>query len=355
MRPKRAATTLKAVAEEAGVSVAAVSKVLHGRGSSIRVGDKTAEHIKKVAADLHYVPNGLAQSLRTNRTRNVGLVFENFGAITDGRFYVELLDGVAQELFRHKYRLTILPEVDRKRPLDAVGNGLLDGVIWCKLPSSPDVVEILQRSPVPFVALHARPTEGHEAAAYVSCDNFGGAIEAVKKLADLGHKRVLFVHEKGEEKVPDATVRQAGFEEGCKQAGIPCGEGDIVTWSREMDEFEDWANGNRIHTAMVVWNERSAAAVLAQAALAGICVPDELSVVGFDSTPFAETTTPKLTCVRQPIREMAEAAVRLLLGQVEGKKPAEDIEFPSGLDIRESIAVAPGSPVEPLFEEEKTL
>lgn len=350
------AVTLKSVASAAGVSVAAVSKVLHGRGESIRVGEKTAEHIRKVAAELHYVPNGLAQSLRTNRTRNIGLVFENFGAITDGRFYVELLDGVAQELFKRKYRLTILPEVDRKRPLDSIGNGLLDGVIWCKLPQSSDVLEILRRSSVPFVALHARPTAGHEASAYVSCDNAGGARSALQHLMDLGHRRVLFVHEENEVDVPDAQARFTGFVSACRELGLPCSEEDSVVWSRDMREFEDWARSKPDHTALVVWNERSAAAVLEQAARVGMRVPDDLSVVGFDSTPFSETTTPKLTCVRQPIREMATEAVRLLLGRVEEDAQATDMEFPTTLDIRESTAMAPGSPVwTRLFEDEKNL
>lgn len=355
MTLKRAgATTLKAVAEQAGVSVAAVSKVLHGRGESIRVSEKTATHIQKVAADMHYVPNGLARSLRTNRTQNIGLVFENFGAITDGRFYVELLDGVAQELFRNKYRLTILPEVDRSRPLDAVGNGLLDGVIWCKLPQSADVLEILRRAPIPFVALHARPTEGHEATAYVSCDNAGGAAEAVRHLAGLGHDRILFVHEVHESDVPDAQVRFAGFVEGCRECGIQCGDEDVVVWSRGMGELGNWLKARPPHTALLVWNERSAAAVLERAAELGLSVPGDLSVVGFDSTPFAETTSPKLTCVRQPIRDMATAAVRLLLDQIESKSEAHDLEFSTGLDIRESTAAAPGSPVwTHLFKAEK--
>lgn len=353
--PKSSSVTLKEVAVKAGVSVAAVSKVLHGRGESIRVGKERAKLIREVANELHYVPNGLARSLRTNRTNTIGLVFENFGAITDGRFYVELLDGVAQELFKHKYRLTLLPEVDRDRPLDSVSDGLLDGVIWCKMPSSPDVVELLQHSTVPFVALHARPTEEHAAMAYVSCDNFGGAKIAVDHLVGLGHRRILFVHERFEEEVPDAQARFNGFVAACAAHGIDSSD-DVVTWSRDMHEFDDWVKSRPEYTALLVWNERSASEILSRAQALGVSVPGALSVVGFDSTPFSDTTQPPLTCIFQPIRQMAESAVRLLLAKILEDVPAKDIEFETRLDLRESTAQVPDSPVwANLFEDEKTL
>ncbi len=348
--------TLKEVADRAGVSVAAVSKVLHGRGESVRVGKEKAKIIKEVASEMQYVPNGLARSLRTNRTFNIGLVFENFGAITEGRFYVELLDGAAQELFKNKFRLTILPEVDRERPLDMVGDGLLDGVIWCKFPDSADVVEILHRSPVAFVALHARPTEDRAKMAYVSCDNFGGAKLAVQHLVEKGHRQILFVHESGEQFVPDAQARFSGFVEGCFENEIPCTEDNVVVWERDMNQFESWVRTKPEHTAMLVWNERSAAVILDRAKQLGISIPDQLSVIGFDSTPFSETTTPKLTCVHQPIREMAVAAVQLLINQINSQVPAIDKEFETRLDIRETTALAPASPVwTKLFEDEKKL
>src|ERR1700683_482595 len=106
------ATTLREVALEAGVSVPAVSKVLHGRGDSIRVSEEKAEAIRAAAERLKYTPNALARSLRCSRSPNVGLVFEHFGHIAAGPlYYVHLLDGIASELFKYHYRLTILPEV----------------------------------------------------------------------------------------------------------------------------------------------------------------------------------------------------------------------------------------------------
>lgn len=340
--PRSGFTTLKQVAERAGVSMTAVSAVLNGKKSSIRISPATAELIRKAAAELHFVPNGLARSLRTSRTNNVGLVFENFGAITEGRFYVELLDGVVQELFRNRYRLTILPEVDRNQPLNSLGNGVLDGVIWCKMPQSADVIAVLRRCPIPFVALHARPTDGHVAAAYVSADNYNGAKLAVRHLAELGHRRILFVLEASEAEVPDAQARLAGFLDGCAELGLPTNESDVRVWGNRMEETGEYLRSGPPHTAIIAWNERTAGLILERARADGWVVPRDFSVVGFDSTPYSEKTLPRLTCVHQPIREMASAAVRLLLARIEGGPEGQrDLEFPMTLDVRDSTAPPP--------------
>lgn len=338
---KSGSTTLKQVAERAGVSMAAVSAVLNSKKSSIRISPATAELIHQAAKDLHYVPNGLARSLRTNRTNNIGLVFENFGGITEGQFYVELLDGVAQELFKNKYRLTILPEVDRVQPINSLGNGLLDGVIWCKLPQSSDVIDILQRCTIPFVALHARPTEAHEAAAYISADNYGGAKLAVHHLHNLGHEKFLFVLETAEVDVPDAQARLAGFLDACDELGITVEDQDVRIWSRDLHEAISYFNSYPEHTAMITWNERTAGLLLDHAQSLNIEIPSQMSVVSFDSTSFSEKTTPRLTCIHQPIREMATAAVRTLLAQINGEPINHDFEYPTTLDVRDSTAEPP--------------
>lgn len=346
---KRNSSTLRQIAGEAGVSISAVSKVLNGRGKSVRVGSATAQNIREVAQRLNYVPNVLAQSLRMSRTRTVGLVFENFGSIADGpEFYVHLLDGVATELFKRHYRLMILPEIDRQHPLASVGDGRMDGVIWCKMPPERATIDQLQHSPVPFVALHAPPPEAPTDTVFISCDNAGGARLAVDHLVGLGHRRLMFVLERHEETTPDAQARLGGFLEACTSHGIDVQDEDVVTWSREADEFVHWHRKRGDQTAVFAWNERVASSILRRAAECRVSVPGELSVVGFDSTPFCDLTTPRLTAVRQPIRLMAGQAAHTLLDLIEGRMPSQyDQVFACTLDVRDSTGPVPNARANP--------
>ncbi len=339
--------TIKDVAAAAGVSITAVSKVLHGRGENIRVGKKTAASIREAAERLNYHPNALAQGLRTNRTHTVGLVFEKFGDISAGPlYYVHLLDGVAKELFSRHYRLTILPEVDDDDVAAALGDGRLDGVIWCKLPRHEGALNRLQASPIPIVAIAPPPATPHDIV-FVSCENEAGAGLAVHHLADLGHRHIGFVMETGETDTPDALARADGFLAAAAQRGLPVGPDDVLTWSRDALEFPEWWATAPKQTALLAWNERVAAAVLAQAAHAGVRVPEDLSVVGFDSTPFCDTTSPRLSAVRQPIREIARHATIALLDLIAGRQPMQYAwTFGCSFDVRESTAPPRFSPAD---------
>lgn len=332
--------TIKEVAKAAGVSSAAVSRVLHGRGGNIRVSEARAEQIRKAAADLQYVPNALARSLRINRTHTIGLLFENFSGIASGPLYiVSLLDGVARTIFPRHYRLTILSEFDHDNVFGSLGDGRLDGVIWCKMARDSRVLDQIRACPIPIVAMNG--IGGDDGAPYVAPDNRQGIELALDHLAELGHTRLLFVNEEEEDDAPDRIERREAFLDGTKRRGL-CGE--TVSWSWSLKEFADYRRAGGDHTAILGWSERCAAGILTQAAAFGLSVPEELSVVGFDSTAFCETTQPRLTAIRQPIHEMASCAAATLIDLIEGNAsdgsvpPPSSTLFPCTLDVRSSTA-----------------
>lgn len=341
-RPNKSAT-LKSVASEAGVSIAAASKVLHGRGKTIRVSEETAAGILAAAQRLNYVPNALARSMRMGKTRTIGLIFENFGRIAAGPlFYVEMFDGIAGELFPRGYRLTIFPEVDPTKPLACFMDGSVDGLIWCKMPEAPELTEQVKESPVPIVALNSRPPQSSDHVTYISCDNEGGTDLVAAHLAEIGHRRVLFAMETAEENTPDALSRLAGFQNACRRHRIPFSDEDVVVWDKAAAKVVDWAKSRPPHTAIFAWNEGFAAHVGRSLAMAGVRIPDDVSLVGFDSTQFCDTLIPPLTAVKQPIREMASYATRVLLEQVEGARHRRpDVVFPCSLDVRFSTGPRP--------------
>ena len=331
--------TLRDIAKEAGTSVASVSKVLHGGGASIRVGEKLASHIRQVASEMNYVPNVSARQFRTGRTNTIGLIFENFGSISAGPlYYVYLFDAVATALFKQHYRLTILPEVDANA-VDSLRNGLLDGVIWCKLNRSGTESDVLRQAAIPIVALNSGNVyEGTQVTSFV-CDNHQGSFLAVDHLADLGHKRILFVMEKGEDLTPDALARLEGFRTAMAQRGLRASAKDVVYWDREVCEFSDWWPHRGDITAIYAWNEGMAGSVLRHAKANGVSVPEELSVVGFDSTAYCDTTEPRLTAVKQPIFEMATMATEQLLAMLrDGTTQPSSTLFPCTFDVRGSTS-----------------
>ncbi len=332
------ATTIRDIATEAGVSVAAVSSVLHGGGSNIRVSAEKAARIREVAQKLNYVPNVVARNLRHGRTKNIGLVFENFGSISAGPlYYAYLFDGITSLLFKNHYRLTILPEVDTKNGHREIGNGQLDGLIWCKFVDDPATERMLTRANIPVVALNTLESNLPDKAVAITCDNDAGSELAVGHLFELGHRKIAFVKEIREEQTPDAIARQNGFVAAMQRRGLDVTEADFITWSFEATEFPLWWESKPAHTALYVWNEGQASRVLRRALNAGVDIPSQLSVVGFDSTEFCDSTTPPLTAVRQPIRHMAEAAAATLLKMIEGETPESlFVNFPVTLDVRGS-------------------
>jgi len=336
MRNSRPASTMKEVAIEAGVSIAAVSKVLHGKGKNIRISEDRAEEIRAAAKKLRYQPNALARSLRMSRTHTIGLIWENMAEIGEGPlYYVHLLDGVASELFRKHYRLTILPEIPHLATMNSLNDGRLDGVIWCKMPDTPAIREEMEHTPLQVVGLNA-PVPTHHLCPCVSCDNEEGAGLVVDHLVGLGHKHVLFAMDRGSEDTPDAVARLDGFNRALIRHGL---QPAIVYWDKFNPEVADWLATNPKETAIFAWYEGFAGRIMANAQSAGLEIPRDLSIVGFDSTLYCDSITPRLTAEKQPIKEMAQTAARILLDLIEGH-PLErnSYTFPCTLDVRESTS-----------------
>ena len=339
-------TTIREVALAAGVSRTAVSKVLHGKGDGVRVSPARAAAIRAAAERLNYKPNALARNLLTGRTHTIGLLFEHLSNISGGPlYYVHLFDGVASSVFNNEYRLTILPKLDHDNVLEILGDGQLEGIVWCKLTRDEEAIRIIHESPIPIVAMNAIAPEEPSEAVFVSCDNEGGMELAVAHLWDLGHRNFLYLYESEERNTPDCLSRLEGFEKALLKRTNNEYNGHAAEWDWDAETFGEWWLSKPKETAIICWTERFAGAILRQAAKHNISVPERLSVVGFDSTQYCETTSPRLTAVRQPIFDMAKCASETLLAMIRGVKPQRhSIIFPCTFDARDSTS-------EPLKEE----
>ena len=334
--------TMRDVAAKAGVSPVVVSRVLHGKAKSIRVSEATAERVREAAAELGYRCNIMARNFRAQQTFSIG-VLHGVGVTRPklehgSRYFAALMDGIVEGAFRHAYSVTLCPKLLGESPDDAMSDGRFDGLVWYSSVSSDESRQTLANCRVPLVLLHAHTSDFAGRHPSVICDNDQGIGLAIEHLATLGHRRIAFAMDVHPTNV-ESHGRLAAFRKHMESRGLACGDGDIleIGWSRT--EISDYFAHRRKHTAIVAHNETLAAEFLKRAVDFEVSIPDQLSVVGFDSTSFCDELQPRLTCVSQPLAAMGSKAIDCLIARIRGGEevPAETV-FNCGFDIRESTA-----------------
>jgi len=311
------------IALAAGVSKAAVSKVLHDASGSVRVSEERAAQIRALTREMGYIPNANVRILRRSRTHTVGVYFENLTGIASGPLdTVHLLDGVCQEVFGRHHRVTFLAELDQTGTIHSLGDGRLDGVIWSKVVRDADTARVIEECPLPIVALNAPKLAATSSAIVVRCDAAGGMEAAIEHLWNLGHRRIMFLHEDTEATNSDCVDRLEGFRQAMERRGVALASDDIAAWSWDLDEFPGWCQPTSPYGDRRLERKLRGPPVTALRGMRSQ-VPSQLSVIGFDSTQYCEITKPPLTAVRQPIQEMGLLAARLLIATIEGERPEQ--------------------------------
>ncbi len=320
--------TLADVAARAGVSLATVSKVANGRYG---VAPATAVRVQEVIDELGYAGHLGAMSLRSSRTNVLGILLSEFEPFSLG-----LLRGMSAAASSSGYDLMAFTGGGKagweRRSLARLGGTLIDGAILV----TPTVLG--PQATVPVVAVD--PHYGPAQIPTVDADSFAGAKLATSYLVGLGHRRVGFLG--GREDLESAHLREAGFREAMAKAGIPVDEKLVRPTGFQPQVAEVEARSilslPEPPTAIFAANDITAESTIAAAQSLGLAVPGDVSVVGFDDIPEAALCDPPLTTVRQPLREMGEAAMEMLLDLLGGLDGSTHVRLPVELVIRESCA-----------------
>lgn len=305
-------TTIHDVAAEAGVSVATVSKAVNGRYG---IATATAQRVLDAVEKLGYESSLVASSMRSRRTGVIGVLVADFEP-----FSAEILKGVGTAL--HGSDLDLLAysasrqrdsEGWERRSLSRLSGTLIDGAIMV----TPTVVGAA--SDIPIVAVD--PHTGRADLPTVESDSFGGALQAMRHLVELGHRRIAFVA--GRPDLRSSMLREAGYREGLREAGIPFTP-ELVRIGRYEPEEARQRTASLLEsadppTAIFAANDISAIAVVGLATSMGLSVPRDLSVVGFDDIPEASRLATPLTTVRQSMQRLGGEAVNLLLALMNGE------------------------------------
>jgi LacI family transcriptional regulator len=333
--------TIRDVAKAAGCSPMAVSKVLHGRGVTVRVGEEKAKEIRRIADELNYIPNQIARSLRGERRYNIGLVMDSLGPIAIGsRYLAHLYDGLQSACFEKGYSLTICPKLhaDHKR---FIADGRFDGIVWAKYQLDPETSRIADRVGLKIVHLHVPPSlapdDKHD---YFCADNKQALMLAVRHLYDLGHRRIDFGVDADNIGSAEDEDRWEAFQSACVELGLSPGKRVELFYT--VKDAESWITDPTRGTGIVLRTENLASFIYPAAEKHGVRIPDDISIVGFDSTEFCDTLSPALTAINQPVRDLVYAAVNLLIRRIEGDEEATRTHlFPCSFDVRGSTAPPP--------------
>ena len=330
VEPLPISVTMRDVARTSGVSIATVSRVFNGG----TVGPETRASVETVARRLRYVPNRAARSLNTAKTNTIGVILPDLY----GAFYSELLRGLDAVATGAGYHLLVTGSHAGTAQLSASlqsMSGRVDGLVVMSVDANAAFLEANLPAQIPVV-LFGAPESG-----IASCgiDNAAGAADMVRHLIGLGHRTVA--HLAGPVGNRDAAERHRGYCEAMQAAGLSTDgltlEGDFTEAAghRAGEALARAARGGgTLPDALFAANDAMAIGALSAFRTAGLTVPSDIAVAGFDDVPFAAYLQPALTTVHVPTAEMSQAAVEALLRP--GGPARDALTLTTRLVVRES-------------------
>ena len=349
--------TLYEVARRAAVSTATVSRVVHGQG---RVREATRIRVQQAIEELGYVPDGAGQSLSRRRKDIIGMmcVEREMAGQHDLEtecllYYDEVQRGVQAQIRDSQWLLLSSfmradgagePDLSRLNPLWGKVDGILIGEGFA---ASRYIQRLAARLPVVVIAGNPG-TLGAQAADVVAADNFSGAAALITHLI-AGHGRRRLFHVGGPPNSPDAIQRRLALDQAlrsnpqCELIGSAQGIFSICSGEQAGEELLA-RHRAALPDAVVCANDQMAIGVLRALTAAGIRVPDEVAVTGFDDLYPARRADPPLTTVRQPMRLLGERACARLLDRIAhpSLRPAVQL-LPTELVLRSSCGCPPGT------------
>jgi LacI family transcriptional regulator len=331
--------TSKDVARLAGVSRSTVSLVLN-KVTTVKIAPETREKVLKAARELNYHPNVLAQSLKTNRSKIIGLLIPS---ITNP-FFPFIAQGVEDIAVASGYNVflcnTFRDQVKEENYIETLVGKQVDGIIVAASVHNPSILNEARKRKIPIVTFDRRiENEGFDC---IHFDNIKGGEMAVNYLFSLGHRNIGFITTSTD--TSSHIDRLAGYKDAHEKAGIPVNNHYI-----RNDKYQNKGDKSNIYemnaglklaaelleqcpevTAIFAVNDTIALGAL-KLGQKGIRIPEDLSVIGFDNISLTEMVTPTLTTIAQPTYQMGQQAAKLLISKI--MSGANDFQEPKQLLI----------------------
>ncbi|MFT3755416.1 MAG: LacI family DNA-binding transcriptional regulator [Pseudoxanthomonas sp.] len=335
--------TIKDVAKHAGVSLKTVSRVINNEPS---VQAPTRDKVRQAIAELNYEPDPSARNLRSGTPFVIGLVYDN----PNPYHIIGIQNGVLAACRETGFGLQIQP-VDSTSPMladelaDFVRRSRLAGlVLTAPMSERKELVDALAARNIPLVRIIAATEDPDDGLPSVWVDDRDAAYEITEHLIQLGHQRIGFLW--GGEEHRSSGERHAGYVQALKDYDIPFDKHLVVPGDYTFDD--GFRGARRLlalrepPTAIFGCNDEIAAGVLAAARSGGIEVPYELSIAGFEDSPFSRQSWPALTTAKQATEDIAKQAARLLIAALrsdtDNPTPPRNRGFTPQLVVRGSTA-----------------
>lgn len=311
--------TLKEIAKVCGVSVASVSKALNNAPD---IGSETAERIRRTAKEMGYHPNAAARALKTNRSHNIGVLFEDETHVgLTHEYFAHILNAVKATAEAHGYDVTFISQnIGRSRMsfLEHCRYRNCDGVVIANVDfSDPGVIELVQ-SDIPVVTIDYT----FDSRSSVISDNVRGMQDLVTYIHSLGHRRIAFIRG---ESTAVTNARLAGFYKTCKELGITVPEEFVIP-----ARFHDPKLSGQITRQLLQMKDRptcilypddiSLVGGLIEIEASGLSIPDDISIAGYDGIPMSRLLRPRITTLHQDSETLGTKAVELLVEAIEEPK-----------------------------------
>jgi DNA-binding LacI/PurR family transcriptional regulator len=332
--------TLRTIAQHLGLTPGTVSAALNNSAAANSISKRTKERILAAARELNYRPNYFARSLRLQRTYTIGVIAEEIG----DAYGALVISGIEEYLRKNDFFfLTVIHRHDQKL-LQTYAQMLLTRGVEGFITTDTSIVEKL---PLPTVAVAGH--ERVEGVTNITLDHNLAARLALTHLLGLGHREIAFL--KGHAASSDSAARWAAIRVVASELGI-CVRPELTV---QIDSTvstphlgypfaKELLSRNQPFTALFAYNDLSAIGAIWAFREAGLRVPEDVSVIGFDDIPAAAFANPGLSTVRQPLHRMGQIAAKRVIDQIEGHAEwVPEIAIEPEFVVRDSTGPVPSS------------
>jgi LacI family transcriptional regulator len=311
--------TLEDIARKSGVSRSTVSRVING---DEKVKPDTRDKVMAVIHEFNFQPNLAARGLAARRTNVIGLVTPaGVSTLFTDPYFPQLIRGVTSACNARQYTVMLWlaePEFERRTISQILHNGLLDGVIVSSMVMDDPIVQSLYESNMPFILVGRHPTLDVN---YIDVDNVQAAQDATQHLVKQNRNRIATIT--GPRNMIAGYDRFQGYKKALQARKLPLLDELVV--EGDFSETGGYAAMKKLLPAKpdAVFAASDAMAFGAMRAIreAGLSVPQDISIVGYDDLPAAAQVTPPLTSIRQPTERMGSLAVDTLIDLIENPQP----------------------------------